>query len=218
MTMNTYELRANLRDTDAEALLLKAATVEASLSVAEGESLLGDYQSAAHAATILRNLRLADPPKLSGSVRLTSFGVRVARDITESRRSGEDREFRVQLQILDWLDKQNPAPRDAMEFIECDSATVDGVRVSTEELLIQIESLVSLNLVAVKSTLQSRTLRPKILTDGKTALRLGSVYRYLAAQGSSQQVTNNDFSVNVEASGATGPINIAGGQSNSVTG
>ncbi len=213
--MNSYQLRAELRDTDAEVLVLEAAVSGTSLSVPQCEELLGDHQSATQAIRLVRDLGLATPPRYAGNLRLNSLGERVAGDILASRRSGEDRELRVQLQILKWLDSRTPAPSNATEFVEVDAIVVDGMPVSMDELRAAFAALVQHGMVTATETLQSRTLRPKLQPAGKTALRMESVYLYLQAQAAKPVTSNYDYRVSVNATGATGPITVTGGNDNS---
>ncbi len=215
--MNTYELRSQLRDTDAEELLLLAGTKDgASICPTEVEERLGEAFPFAQAAAVLRSSALARPPKYAGCVTLTALGQSVASDVAESRHSGEDRELRVQLSILQWLVAQPSPPSSAARFLDDDLARVDDLVVNADELAEQVDQLVDLELIAVTPSAQSRLLRPRLTRAGRTAARMGSVHRYLSTRQAPTTQVTNDYSVRVDGPRVGGDLRIVTGESNTV--
>jgi|GEM_PF-2569527 len=210
--MDDYSLRLELRDTDAETLLLLAERAGGRLTLTAGSDAVGDRQTAQLESTRLRDLMLANPVKHASDLFLNERGKAMAVAIRESRIAGEDRLLRVEMQLLTWLDTTPSVPVNMMQITESDSGIVDEIPITDREVIEATEDLVASGLITTQATRQSRTLRPKLLPEGKKALRYGSLHRY--RQQHTGSVTFTDNSVHVDARESTGSFNIVGGGEN----
>jgi len=213
--MDGYTLRLELRDTDAEALLILAEQAGGRLALTAGCNAVGDRETAQLGFTRLRGLMLANPVRHAGDLVLNGRGKAIAIAIRESRIAGEDRLLRVEMQLLTWLDTSPSMPVNLMQIMESDWGIVDEIPITDGEVIGAAEELVASGLITTQATLQSLTLRPKLLPEGKKALRYGSLHRYRQLHTGSATFTDN--SVHVDARESTGSFNILGGGENHAT-
>lgn len=212
--MNDHEIRARLRGTDAERVLVAAHEAgEGEVSLEFQEAATGDASLARQAARELQELHLADEERtLEGELTFTTLGIRVGSQIARSRLNGVDRWDAVQRAVLQYVAVSEPSTASSM--VGTEAGVVDGRSATEDEVAMAVDYLVQHDLLKVIGIAEIRDLRPSITVNGRYAIEEPSIRDFV--DRGFRGVTNNDYSTKTHISGGNVGA-VTSGQGNTTT-